>query len=173
MKLQYIDENDKCYGITGMAIGMVIWDAENVLSSISVDAPADEVVEFTPDFYFSGNPGLSAKVAWNHIVQHFQVSMGMLIGNLLCRSYVLHKQQVDDATRNELLHYLDEEGKEVCSLESDEIERLFNKSYNYLYKVFNHTGVQSVAHDFARDLKAQRRMSRGVVIEHLRALRML
>ncbi len=32
MKLQYIDENDKCYGITGMAIGMVIWDAENVLS---------------------------------------------------------------------------------------------------------------------------------------------
>lgn len=173
MKLQYIDENDKCYGITGMAIGMVVWEAENVLSAISVDAPADETVEFTPDFYFAGNPGLSAKVAWNHIVQHFQVSMGMLIGNILCRSYVLHREQVDDATRGELLSYLDEEGRETCSLESDEIERLFNKSYNYLHKVFNHVGVQGVVHDFARDLKAQRRMSRGEVIEHLRALRML
>lgn len=173
MKLRYIDENDKCYGITGMAIGMVIWDAENVLSSISVDAPADEAVEFTPEFYFSGNPRLSAKVAWNHILQHFQVSMGMLIGNILCRSYVLHKETVDSDTRNELLSYLDEEGKDVCSLESDEIERMFNKSYNYLHKVFNHAGVQSVVHDFARDLKAQRRMSRGEVVEHLRALRML
>lgn len=173
MKLRYIDEDDKCYGITGMAIGMVVWDAEDVLSSVSVDAPADESVEFTPEFYFSGNPGLSAKVAWNHILQHFQVSMGMLIGNLLCRSYVLHKEKVDDDVRDELLHYLDEEGRETCSLESDEVERLFNKSYNYLHKVFNHAGVQSVAHDFARELKAHRRMTRGEVVEQLRALHML
>lgn len=173
MKLQYIDENDKCYGITGMAIGLVIWDAENVLSAVSVDAPADEVVEFTPEFYFAGNPGLSAKVAWNHIVRHFQVSMGMMIGNLLCRSYVLHKEDVDEETRSRLLRYLDEEGRETCSLESDEVERLFNKSYNYLYKVFNHAGVQSVANDFARELSSRRRMSRGEVIEQLRALQML
>ena len=86
---------------------------------------------------------------------------------------MLHKETVDSDTRNELLSYLDEEGKDVCSLESDEIEHMFNKSYNYLHKVFNHAGVQSVVHDFARDLKAQRRMSRGEVVEHLRALRML
>ena len=46
MKLKYIDENDKCYGITGMAISMVVWDAENVLAAVSLDAPADETVEF-------------------------------------------------------------------------------------------------------------------------------
>ncbi len=173
MKLQYIDENDKCYGITGMAIGMVVWNAEDVLSAVSLDAPAEEVVEFTPDFYFSGNPRLSAKVAWNHILQHYQVSMGMLIGNLLCRSYVLHKEKVDAGARNELLHYLDEEGRDTCSLESDEIERLFNKSYDYLYKIFNHSGVQSLAHDFAHELHDRRRLTRGEVSELLRALHVL
>ena len=173
MKLKYIDENDKCYGITGMAISMVVWESENVLAAVSLDAPADETVEFTPDFYYNGNPGLSAKVSWNHILQHYQVTMGMLLGNILCRSYVLHHNDVTADMRKELLELFDNEGRETCSLESDEIERLFNKSYNYLYRVFNHTGVQELAHDFARELKKQRRLTRGEVIEQLRSLNML
>ena len=56
------------------------------LTSVSLDAPVDEVVEFTNEYYFNGNPRLSAKVAWNHILEHYQVSMGMMIGNVLCRS---------------------------------------------------------------------------------------
>lgn len=173
MKIKYIDENDKCYGITGMAIGMVIWDAENVLAAVSLDAPADETVEFTPEFYYNGNPGLSAKVSWNHILQHYQVTMGMLLGNVLCRSHVLHHAAIDNDTKKELLELFDNEGREACSLESDEIERMFTKSYNYLYKVFNHAGVQDIAHDFARELKTRRRMTRGEVIEQLHALSML
>ena len=35
--LKYIDEDDKCYGITGMAIGIMVCDAENLISSISLD----------------------------------------------------------------------------------------------------------------------------------------
>lgn len=83
MELRYINEDEKCYGITGMAIGMVVWNAEDVLASVSLDAPVDEVVEFTNEYYFNGNR-LSAKVAWNHILEHYQVSMGMMIGNVLC-----------------------------------------------------------------------------------------
>lgn len=63
MELRYINEDEKCYGITGMAIGMVVWNAEDVLASVSLDAPVDEVVEFTNEYYFNGNPRLSAKVA--------------------------------------------------------------------------------------------------------------
>jgi hypothetical protein len=173
MDLKYKNEEDKCYGITGMAVSVVVLDADELVSAISLDAEGDEVVEFAPEFYFNGNPRLSAKVAWNHLLQHYQVSMGMLISNVLCRAYVLHKKQVDDKVRKALLKLVDEEGRETCSLESDEIERLFNKNYSYLYKVFNHTGVQRVVQDFAKELTSRRRLTRGEILEQLRALQML
>lgn len=66
---------------------------------------------------------------------------------------MLHESSLDNKIKDELIKYLDEEGRETCSLESDEVRRLFDKSFSYLNKVFNHSGVQSIAHDFARVLK--------------------
>ncbi len=172
MKLQYIDENDRCYGITGMAIGVTIFDADEIVSAISLDAESGEAIEFSPVYYFNGNPRLSAKSSWNHILKHFEVSMGLLLVNVLCRSHVLNNSSVDDDTRRQLLELVEEEGRETCQLEDDEIENMFNRHYNYLYRVFNHAGVQRVAHDFADTLKQCRTMSRGEMIEKLRALQM-
>lgn len=172
MKLQYIDENDKCYGITGMAIGVTIFDADEIISAISLDSESGETIEFSPGYYFNGNPRLSAKVSWNHILKHFEVSMGMLLGNVLCRSHVLNSMSFDNDTRKQLLELIEEEGRETCMLEDDEIESLFNRHYNYLSQVFNHMGVQRVARDFAETLKQCRRMSRGEMAEKLRALQM-
>ena len=101
MKLQYIDENDKCYGITGMAIGVTIFDADEIVSAISLDSESGESIEFSPEYYFNGNPRLSAKVSWNHILKHFEVSMGMLLGNVLCRSHVLNNAVLDNDTRKQ------------------------------------------------------------------------
>ena len=53
MNLKYSDEQDKCYGVTGMAVSLVIWDADDMLAHIDMDA--DESVEFVPEYYFSGN----------------------------------------------------------------------------------------------------------------------
>lgn len=173
MNLRYIDEEDKCYGITGMAISLIIWDAEDVIASVRLDAEPNDVVEFVPEYYFNGNPRLSPKAAWTHILQHYQASMGMTIGNVLCRKYVLHHDELDPADKESLLKCFEEEGQESCSLDSDEVRRMFDKSYSYLHKVFNHSGVHSIAHDFARVLKMHRELSRADVIEHLRALSML
>lgn len=172
MKLQYIDENDRSYGVTGMAIGVTIFDADEIISALSLDSPSGEMIEFSPEFYFNGNPRLSAKVSWNNMLKHFEISMGMLLGNVLCRSHVLNNSGIDSETRNRLLEIIEEEGRESCMLENDEIENLFNRHYNYLYQVFNHAGVKRVAHDFARTLKDCRRMSRGDMVEKLRALQM-
>ncbi len=48
--LKYSDETDKCYGLTGMVIGLFIYDGEQYLSSITLDGGADSSIEFTPDF---------------------------------------------------------------------------------------------------------------------------
>lgn len=66
MELRYINEDEKCYGITGMAIGMVVWNAEDVLASVSLDAPVDEVVEFTNEYYSTAIPDCRPK--WHGII---------------------------------------------------------------------------------------------------------
>ena len=45
MKLSYRNENDRCYGAAGMAIGLVVFDGEDMLAGISLDAPAHAMME--------------------------------------------------------------------------------------------------------------------------------
>ncbi len=171
VSLKYIDEDDKCYGLTGMAIAVVAWDCENLLARIDLDG--DEMMEFTPHYYFSGNPRLSAKLAWNQLVEHYQLSMGLMLSNILCRHCVHRHAEVKREIVDTMLDYLIEEGQEACSLERDEVNNMFNKSYNYLYRLFNHRGVQGVANDFAAKLKQRRNLTVSEVVEELRALSML
>lgn len=172
-RLKYADEADKCYGIAGMAVGLVIWDSESFLSAVSLDACPDKVVEFTPGFYFSGNPRLSAKVAWKQILEHFQVSVGMLLSNVICRSYMARGVGIDVDLRRKLYKLVEDEARETCSLERDEIERMFDKSYDYLNRVFSHHAVREIVSDFSDNLKARRRMSRAEVVELLSSLNRL
>lgn len=171
MNLKYSDEKDRCYGVTGMVVSLVILEADDMLARVDIDA--DDNLEFVPEYYFSGNPRLSAKRAWKYILAHYQASMGMIIGNVMCRYYLLHHRAPDSATRKALLESLEQEGLEACSLENDEVKQLFEENYTYLNKVFSHSGVQGIVKKFADDLTASRAFTRGDISERLAALRNL
>lgn len=171
--LKYTDDNDRCYGATGMAIGLMVFDGEDMLASISLDSGHGDLVAMTPDFYFAGNPGVSAKSAWNQILKNYNIGIGMLMSNLLCRHIVKDRRELPTEVREYVHNIAREEGHDSCSLDDDEIDRLFDKNYNYLNRVFTHRGVQSVAHDFASTLLQRRTLSRLDVLELLDALRML
>lgn len=171
--LKYTDDNDRSYGATGMAIGLMVFDGEDMLASINIDGEPDEIVAMSPEFYFAGNPGVSAKAAWNQILKNYNIGIGMLISNLLCRHLVNRRQQLPAALRDLIHDIARNEGRNSCSLDDDEIDRLFEKNITYLNRVFTHRGVQSVAHDFAATLLSRRSLSRLDVLEQLEALRML
>lgn len=173
ISLKYTDESDKCYGVTGMAIGIVALDAESLLESLSLDAEPGDSVKFSSEYYFSGNPRLSARIAWNQILKHFQLSAAMTISNVMCRSYVRRRSAISDEVKAAMLEYIVQEGHDSCSLDDDEINALFTKSFNYLHRLFSHHGVQAIAADFAHTLSNRRQLSRGEVIEQLQALSML
>ncbi|MEF2644006.1 MAG: hypothetical protein U0M50_08100 [Paramuribaculum sp.] len=172
-RLSYRNENDKCYGITGMAMAVVIFDGEEMLAGVDMDAEPGAAMQFTGDFYFNGNPGFSAKNAWNQILKNFNLAMALAIGNVMCRRMILEKRAVESDMADYLREMMVEEGRDNCALEEDETTRLFNKNYSYLSRVFGHHGVQDVARDFARTLRARRTMTRLDVLEQLRALSML
>ena len=170
MKLSYRNENDRCYGAAGMAIGLVVFDGEDMLAGISLDAPAHAMMEMNQDFFFTGSPSLSAKAAWNRVLRNFNLMAAMMISNVMCRRLVLDNGEIDNELRAMLSDHILEEAADSCSLEHDEAVRLFEKDYSYLYRVFNHRGVQSLAHDFARNLSNVRCMSRSEMLEELRGL---
>lgn len=171
--LKYTDERDRCYGLTGMAMSIVVMDSEELLAGIDLDAPADEMMNFTPQYYFAGNPRLSARLAWNHLVEHYNVTMGMLVANILCRYYVNRRKEITPEILELIHQYLVEEGTESCQLEEDEINTLFNKQFSYMQRLFRHQGVQSVVNDFASRLVECRKMSVNEVLEGFRQLNML
>lgn len=167
---KYSNEEDRSYGLAGMAVSVVVWDSEHLLNAVDLDAAAGEGMEMTQEFYFSGNPGLSAKAAWESMVEHFQLSTAMMVSNVMCRRYVHLNAAIDAELRRRMLDYAVEEGRDACSLDDDETLRLFDKCYTYCHRVFNHPGVQQVVRDFASALRTRRRLTRGEVAEELRAL---
>lgn len=173
-KFRYTDEADRAYGAAGMAIGLMIYDGDDLLYSINLDADdPGMLMELSPDFYFAGNPGVSAKTAWSQIVKNFNIGVSMLIANVMCRHMVHSGHVVPDDVARELKSAAHEDGAGACALEPDEVDRLFDKSYSYLGRVFSHRGVQAVAHDFASALTTRRTLSRMDALELLQALRML
>lgn len=171
--MKYRDEDDKCYGVTGMALGLTVWNAEDDFILISIDADGLDCITFTPDYYFCGNPAISAKESWRVILEHYKVIMGVIIANVMCRKLVMEHTGVDEVLRKRMFELLLEEGRSSCQLEEDEIETLFNKSFNYMAKLFSDSRIRRLSHDFARELKRRRVMTNHEVAEHLRLLRML
>ena len=169
-KLSYKNEEDKAYGATGMAMAVVIFDGEDKLSGINLDAEPDAVMQFTDEFYFNGNPGFSAKSSWNQMLGNFNLAMALSLGNVICRSVSYRSEQIDNKMKAFLRDLMIEEGSANCGLEEDETGHLFEKNYSYLTRAFNHYGVQSVARDFADTLRQRRQMTRLDILESLRAL---
>ncbi|MCM1293062.1 MAG: hypothetical protein NC111_06940 [Bacteroides sp.] len=172
-KLRYKNEEDKCYGATGMAMALVIYDGEDILSAVDLDAEPGSMVEFTDEFYFNGNPGFSAKNAWNQILKNFNLAMATSIGNVLCRHVIFENHDVDDDVKSFLRDLMISEGSDNCQLEEDESRHLFEKNFQYLDRVFHHNGVRTVAHEFARVLNSRRRLTRMDVLDQLRALSLI
>ncbi len=167
-KLKYTDENDKSLGVAGMAISLVACDSEHYLAAVSLEDEED-TLQMAGEFFFSGNPRISAKIAWNELLKQYQITSGLLLGNVLCRSLSAGRN-VDKEVLDIIHDMIVNDGRSYCSLEDDEVEAMYNKEYSYYYRMFSHPSVASIARDFAATLRMQRRMTAGEVIEHLRHL---
>lgn len=173
MKLKYRNDRDKSYGAAGMSIAVVLCDADDMLSAVNIDAPADAVMEYSQEYYFSGNPSLSAKTAWNSMLRNFNLAVNVSLGNILCRAQVMDGRNISRELYETVKQAVVEDGLDECGLEKDEIEHMFDKSFSYLQRIFAHRGVQGVAHEFASSLLESRRLSRYEIMERLQRLSML
>lgn len=169
--LRYKDETDKAYGLAGMAISLVAWDAEEWLDSIDLDAKADEAIHMSEEFYLNIAPRIGAKALWEQAFKRFQLTAAMMVANVACREMVKNQHvSLPGACDSALRAALNDEGAELCSLEQDEVSRIYGKSLNYCSQLFAHPGVKQVASIFADTLQKRRSLMAGEILELLAPL---
>lgn len=153
--LKYKDETDRSYGVAGMALAAFMMDYEKYIDSISIDRKDIDSVEFTPEFFITLSECLSPKASWVHSLEQFQVITSMLISNVMCRSMVRNRHEVEDKLRNRMLGCLHDYACD-CQLEDDEAEHLFYKHYEVLNRAYHNAQMHTMARRLVDELNTRR-----------------
>lgn len=157
--MKYRDELDKSYGAAGMVLGLTVFDASNLFTAVTLDGDGPGCIQFTPEFFFAGNPRLSPRGAWQYILGHFRISVGLAVANALCRRMVLDNDKVDDKLRDELFNAAYDDGRNYCQLERDEVEPIFDEAFENMRRLFADNRVRKAMDVFADALQQRRTLS--------------
>ena len=171
--MKYRDELDKSYGVAGMALGLAVLEADNLFTSITLDAEGPGCIQFTPEFFFAGNPRLSPRGAWKYILGHYRISVGLAVANALCRRLVLDNDKVDNKLRDELFNAAFEDGRDYCHLERDEVEPIFDEAFNNMTRLFSNSQVRKAMDVFADALQQRRTLSHIDVTDILQQMNLV
>lgn len=157
--LRYNDETDRAFGLAGMAISLVAWDVEDWLESINLDAPADEGMRLSDEYYLHLAPGVGAKAIWEQSVKRFQITVAMTVANVACRQFShLGLRTLPKEIDTTLCQILIDEGESLCALETDEVKIIYAKSVNFCTRLFSHPGVKQLSDELAKSLIEKRNL---------------
>ena len=171
LNLKYTDERDKSFGLVGMAITLVASDGSDLLARVWLDGDEFSDFELSHDFFFRGNPRMAPKYMWARNVRHLSYAARMILGNTVCREYILrNSHSIPQENRSAIREVLLEVGRDQCSLVDEEIDALFSDSLNFVHRLFTNPGVHSVAVKFSDELCRRRELSGTEIIELLAKL---
>jgi hypothetical protein len=153
-QLKYKDDVDRRYGVAGMVLAAFILDYEKYISSVSIERSGLEAIEFSPDFFIVSGENVSAKTSWEHILEQYQVIASMMISNMMCRSMVGSRRELDRAMHDVMLSTL-KDYAEDCQLEKDEAEAIFDKHYQYLNRAYHNSNLHVAAKRLVEELTSK------------------
>lgn len=173
LTLSYSNEDDRAYGLAGMAISLAAIDAIDRVAEVNLDGVDGTMVEFANEYYFSGNPSISPKSTWDNLVQNFHITVSMVISNVMSRSLVRMHSDVPVDVLGEVHDEILREGRDSCGLEDDEVDALFNRALSYSRRIFANPRLHPAIDDFARTISRKRVLSGHEIIDELRLLRLI
>ena len=170
--LSYQNEDDRAYGLAGMMVALANLDAIDRVANVTIDTEGP-MVEFSHAYYFAGSPSISPKSTWDNLVENFHITTSMVVGNILARSLVRLKENAPEDVLKEVYGMVEEEGRDTCSLENDEIERLYQHALNRAMRVFRNPRVHPAIDEFARVLSVKRSLSGREIFDELHSLQLI
>ena len=172
LTLAYLNEDDRAYGLAGMAISLAALDAIDRVANVSLDADGP-MVSFSHEYYFSGSPSISPKATWNNLVRNFYITSAMALSNVMARSLVRLGSEVPAELLDRIHAEMKEEGKDICSLEDDEVDRMYVKTSTGMRRIFANRRLHPAIEQFARTISRRRQLSGTEIYDELRALRLI
>lgn len=170
--LKYKNEEDRVYGLAGMMIAVASMNAIDRVALVSIDAEGP-MVTFSNEFYFPGSQSASPKATWRRLFDNFQITSAMAISNILSRRFIHERTAEIEDMLTPLREVMILEGEEVCSLESDEVERIFNRMLSHSSRIFGNRRLTSFIDEFAGIIARRRRLTGREIEEELELLQML
>lgn len=170
--LTYLNEDDKAYGLAGMAISLAALDAIDRVVEVSLDSDGP-MVTFAHAYYFSSNPSISPKIVWDNMLHNFYVTSAMVMGNIMSRSMVRLGSEVPTGIYEDIRKMMGEEGRDTCSLDEDEVDIIFSKTRTNIGRIFRNPRLHPAIDRFARTISRRRQLSGMEILDELRALSLI
>jgi len=170
--LTYRNEADRCYGLAGMAISLATLDAFDRVALATIDTTGP-MVEFTGEFYYSGSPSVSPKATWERLMENYRLTSTLAIGNILARCIARDGGTDPTDMLAELIPTLRTEGKEVCQLEDDELDRFIENVLMHANRLFGNSRLRPLLTQLARNIRSQRTYSGRSLAEELHLLHII
>lgn len=172
MTLTYLNEDDRAYGLAGMVISLASLHAIDRVAEVWLDADGP-MVEFSHQYYFPVSPTLSPKSTWDHLVQNFHLTTSMVVANVLARSVVRLKEEAPAEVMKEIYEVVEQEGRDTCSLEEDEIENLYNNALQRARRLFRNPRLHPAIDEMAKLISRKRRLSGMEIADELHTLQLI
>lgn len=158
MTLEYTNEDDRAYGLAGMAISLAALDAIDNIVEFSLDADGP-MVTFSNSFYFTSAPAVSPKAVWENLMRNFHITASMVISNVMARSIVRLHEDVPLDVISKIEDEIKAEGRETCGLDDDEVENFFNKTFVQQRRIYLNPRLAPAIDELARVFSTRRRLS--------------
>ena len=168
--LPYADEDDRAYGLAGMAISTASLDALGRIAEVWLDSRGP-MVTFAHDYYVASSPAMSPKTVWNHLMENFQLTTSLVLGNVMARTLVRHGRPAGADVIETVRNLVREEGRDYCSLEEEEADLVFDKLLNHSLQLFHNPRLHPAVRELAGVLMRRRRLSVFDLAEELQLLR--
>lgn len=169
-ELRYSNEDDRAYGLAGMAISMASLDALDRITEIYLDAEGPMVI-FSQQYYYSSSPAVSPKAVWENLLNNFQITTSLVIANVMARSLVRLGAEAETEIFNEIRNLVREEGRDICSLDDEESDEVFDKMMRHSRRLFYNPRLHPAVRQLAGVISRRRRLSVLDLAEELELLR--
>ncbi len=171
LSLTYINEDDRAYGLAGMAISLASLDAIDSVAEFCIDSEGP-MVTFTSDYYYNLSPAVSPKSVWERLMRNFHITASMVISNVMARSIIRLGEDIPADVLSSLYDVIEEEGRDTCGLEDDEVKTFYDRTYARQRRIFTNPRLHPAVDELARIISRKRRLSGAELRDELEILQL-
>ncbi len=158
MTLTYSNEDDRAFGLAGMAVSLAGLDAIDRVVDVTIDTDGP-MVNFSQDFYYALSPAVSPKSVWENLIRNFHITASMVVGNVMARSLVRLNEDLPKDVEREVYAEIEAEGEETCGLEKDEVESVYRRILMQHRRIFANPRLHPAITELARIIARRRHLS--------------